>query len=146
MPSATQHLVDLGFTALEAEIYTYLLGASAVTGYRVAQALGKPAANTYKAIESLQRKGALMVDDGESRVCTAVPPEELFGALERRFTETREKAEQALAEIGRGGSDERLYQLATGSQVVEPLPQHAAALPARRGPRRRAGTHRSAAR
>ena len=55
-----QALVNMGFTALEAEIYTFIVGEPGVTGYRVAQAIGKPAANTYKSLESLGRKGALV--------------------------------------------------------------------------------------
>jgi sugar-specific transcriptional regulator TrmB len=50
-------LMEFSFSGLEAEIYTFLLRDSPATGYRVAQALGKPVANTYKAIESLQNKG-----------------------------------------------------------------------------------------
>ncbi|MDO8629132.1 MAG: helix-turn-helix domain-containing protein, partial [Phycisphaerales bacterium] len=69
-----QTLVPLGFTPLEGEVYAILVAESPATGYRVAQAIGKPVANTYKAIESLERKGAIVVDDGESRLCRAVPP------------------------------------------------------------------------
>ncbi len=79
-------LVSLGFTALESEIYTFLLQESPVTGYRVAQALGKPTANTYKAIESLALKGAVIVAEGAQRHCRAVPAQELLNRLDRRFT------------------------------------------------------------
>jgi len=51
---AAELLVPFGFTNLESEIYVFLLGESPATGYRIAQAIGKPAANTYKAIESLR--------------------------------------------------------------------------------------------
>ena len=42
-PKCVQTLVALGLTALEGEVYTLLLRESPATGYRVAQALGKPA-------------------------------------------------------------------------------------------------------
>ena len=67
LADGTQSLMALGFTGLEAEIYAFLLGQSSVTGYRVAQALGKPAANTYKAIESLERKEAVLIGYGLKR-------------------------------------------------------------------------------
>lgn len=51
--------MDLGFTGLEADVYTALLAESPTTGYRVAQALGKAVANTYKAIASLEAKRAV---------------------------------------------------------------------------------------
>ena len=112
-------LVDLGFTGLEAEVYAALAQHPPMTGYRVAQLLGKPAANVYKAIESLQAKGAVMVEEGANRVCHAVPPEELLGLLERGFRESRERAAAALAELQSVPADDRVYQIRSREQVME---------------------------
>jgi sugar-specific transcriptional regulator TrmB len=112
-------LTALGFTRLEAEVYTLLLRESPVTGYRVAQALGKPAANVYKAIESLENKGAVLVDDGESRMCRALPAEELLRQMERGFQERKNQAARALAELRHSGEDDRVYQLKSREQVFE---------------------------
>ncbi|HEX8852976.1 MAG TPA: helix-turn-helix domain-containing protein [Pyrinomonadaceae bacterium] len=112
-------LVNLGFTGLEAEVYTALAQHPPMTGYRVAQVLGKPAANVYKAIESLQSKGAVIVDDGANRVCHAVPADELLGLLERGFRESRERAATALAELQSVTADDRVYQLRSREQVLE---------------------------
>jgi sugar-specific transcriptional regulator TrmB len=78
---ALQSLVSLGFTPLEAEVYVCLVQDSPATGYRVAQAVGRPVAGIYKTIESLANKGAVVLDDGESRLCRAVPPAELLARL-----------------------------------------------------------------
>lgn len=112
-------LVNLGFTGLEAEVYTFLLQESPATGYRVAQAIGKPVANTYKAIESLQRKGALLVDEGGSRQCVAVPSDELLRVMEQAFQDRRRQATEALAGLGGRGADTRVYQLTSPDQVLE---------------------------
>lgn len=116
---SVQALIALGFTNLEAEIYTFLIQESPATGYRIAQALGKPAANIYKAIETLENKGAILVDDGASRFCRAVPAEELLGRLERSFQTRREAAARALAELPGSPDDARVYQLRTRAQVFE---------------------------
>lgn len=118
-PGYTQALVGLGFTALEAEAYAFLLRESPATGYRVAQAISKPAANTYKALEALQRKGAVFVDDSGSRLCRAVPTAELLSQLEMRFQEQKEQAARELARIDRATADDRVYQLHTRTQVLE---------------------------
>jgi sugar-specific transcriptional regulator TrmB len=118
-PETLQPLVDLGFNALEAEIYAFLLAESPATGYRVAQAIGKPAANTYKAIESLVGKGAALVDDGESRHYRAVPPEELLSRLGRRFEERRKRALSALSRLKPATGDDRVYQLRSAESVFE---------------------------
>lgn len=112
-------LVELGFTGLEAEVYTALAQHPPMTAYRVAQLLGKPAANVYKAVESLQVKGAVIVDDGASRVCYAVPSEERLGLLERGFRESRGRAAAALAELQSVPADDRVYQLRSRDQVME---------------------------
>lgn len=118
--SAAHPLVALGFTALEADIYSLLLEEEApATGYRVAQALRKPASNIYKALESLESKGAVMVDEGESRLCRPIPPEELLSRLERRFRDQREEASRTLAALSTPSTDDRVYQLRSADQVFE---------------------------
>ncbi len=114
-----QALVDIGFTALEAKIYAFLVSEPAVTGYRVAQAIGKPAANAYKALESLERKGALLVDQGDSRRFRAVPPDELLRGLKRQFLARHDDAAELLAKLAPPPADDRLYQLRSRKQVLE---------------------------
>jgi sugar-specific transcriptional regulator TrmB len=114
-----QSLTAFGFTELEADVYVFLLCESPATGYRVAQAIGKPVANTYKAIESLCNKGALVVEEGAGRLCRAVPADELLGQLERRFQEHHRRAGRALARLKASPEDQRVYQLRTPAQVLE---------------------------
>jgi sugar-specific transcriptional regulator TrmB len=114
-----QALVSLGLTRLEAEIYTHLLGESPATGYRIASGIGKPAANTYKAIESLAAKGAIIVDEGQSRLCRAIPPEELLTRLERTFRAHRDLALESLTSLPGSSGDDRVYQIKSSEQVLE---------------------------
>ena len=115
----TDCLVALGFNPLEAEAYTFLLREASATGYRVAQAIGKAAANTYKALEALERKGAVLVDDGKSRVFRAVPVAELLRRLERGFADNCRAAAKSLGQIDKRKNDDRLYQLRSRAQVLE---------------------------
>jgi sugar-specific transcriptional regulator TrmB len=114
-----QSLVAFGLTVLEAEVYVFLLQESSATGYRVAQGIGKPVANTYKAIASLQAKGAVLVEEGANRLCRAVPADELLQRLERQFQENRQRAAQALATLRASPEDDRVYHLRTSDQVLE---------------------------
>ncbi len=77
-----QPLVALGLTETEALVYGYLIQNSPATGYRVSHAIGKQPANTYKAIASLQAKGAVMAEEGGTKMCRAVPAEEFLARLE----------------------------------------------------------------
>jgi sugar-specific transcriptional regulator TrmB len=113
-------LTALGFTGLEAEVYTFLVQESPATGYRIAQATTKPAANIYKALESLVNKGAVIVEEGASRLCRAVPAEELIGQIERTFAARSAAAVKALAELKKAPEeDHRVYQLSSYEQVME---------------------------
>ena len=117
--NSTEPLVALGFTGLESEIYSLLLRESAITGYRIAKGLRKPAANVYKAIESLEAKGAVMVDQGRHRVCRAVPLDELLARLERRFREARSRAVETLTRPDGAEADQRVYDLRSPEAVHE---------------------------
>jgi sugar-specific transcriptional regulator TrmB len=110
MEAESRHvLVEFGFTALESEIYAFLLSESPATGYRIAQAIQKPAANTYKAIQTLEAKGAVMVEEGENRLCRAVPAAQLLAMLEAAFARRHQEATRALHRLGSPSPDERIY-------------------------------------
>ena len=61
--------------------------------------LGKPVANVYKALETLEAKGAIEVDRGRKRVCRPLPVEEFLGLLEIRFHRLREGAAEGLRDV-----------------------------------------------
>ena len=116
-------LINLGLTVLESEVYAYLLENSPATGYRVAKFIGKPTANTYKALRSLQDKGAVIIEESTNRLCRAVPMDEFLDALERRFLNSKDEAQKELAKLKPAPDDERLYYLHTPDQVFERLRQ-----------------------
>jgi sugar-specific transcriptional regulator TrmB len=112
-------LAALGFTELEATIYCELQRRAASTGYRLAQAIGKAPANVYQALATLTQKGAIMVDDGDTKTYRAIGPAELLSGLRRTFEKSRVLAESALAELGTNAEDDRIYQLKGPAQVYE---------------------------
>jgi sugar-specific transcriptional regulator TrmB len=116
---ALQAMTALGFTELEAEVYDFLLQESPATGYCVAQGIGKPVANTYKAIESLGNKGAVLVNDGPRRLYHPLPAEEFLAQLEQGFRRRRQQAATALAAIRVAPEDDRVYQLRSVEQVFQ---------------------------
>lgn len=116
---AATALTFLGFSEIEALVYCFLLEESPATGYRVSHGIGKPTANTYKAIAALALRGAIVVDDSESRLCRAVPPGELLDRLDREFDSKKRVAESELAKIRQSAGDDRVYYLTSIEQVIE---------------------------
>jgi sugar-specific transcriptional regulator TrmB len=112
-------LERLGLTPLEAEVYQFLLSESPATGYRIAQALGRPLSNAYKAVETLQTKGAALTsDDDGTRVARAVAPAELIARQRAEF----DRACGAVRSVGEpsesGVPDDRVYHLLDREQVL----------------------------
>lgn len=118
-PEALSGLQGLGFSELETLVYAFLLQESPATGYRIAQAVGKAVANTYKAIQVLQDRGAVIVEAGDTRLCRAVPPRELFAQLQSDVRRRCEQVAGALEKLRTPPEDERVYRLQTREQVLE---------------------------
>jgi len=85
----------------------------------LAKAIDKPVANVYKALYSLEQKGGILVEEGETRVCVAVPPKELLSRLDREFKERKAQAVEALSMARPVKEDDNVYRIASGPQVIE---------------------------
>ena len=114
---AAAAIQGLGFTELEARIYVDLLRSGPLTGYRIAQHVGKAAANTYKALEVLTQRGIVSCEDGPARLYRATPYTEVTAALSRDFARRSDHAAKALAAIDARDADDRIYRLADAAQI-----------------------------
>jgi sugar-specific transcriptional regulator TrmB len=106
-----QSLVRLGLTTLEAAVYIGLLQQGTATGYRIAKLIGKPTGNVYKVIDTLQSKGALEIDHGQTMLCRPTRPSEFLKILKARFDRLHEEAAQQLAKLPDPVDDTRIYQI-----------------------------------
>lgn len=112
-------LKAFGFTDLEAGIYAVLLEEAPLTGYRLARTLGKSAANTYLALESLAAKGAVILADGRTRQARPVEWRELLARLKRDFERSCARAEGVFARLPEVSVDDRVYELRDRAQILE---------------------------
>jgi len=119
LKTGIEELQKLGFTHLESKIYVQLLSAGASSGYAIAQAISKPAANVYKAINTLEKKGAILVDEGRTRLCHAVPAEELLNALQQVFETNKKQVSQFLNSIEADEENDKVFRLKQAEQVYE---------------------------
>jgi predicted transcriptional regulator len=114
-------LVELGMTALESDIYEFLVENSPATGYRIAKKINKPRANAYEALRSLLEKGAVIVENAEAQSFRALPPRELLEQMERRFQAVKARAAAALSHLKPSAEDERIYRLPSAEHVYRKL-------------------------
>ena len=110
-------LRGLGLSLLESAIYLHLLRHPRSTGYRVARELGKAAANVYAALESLRKKGAVVLEQGGNRTYRALPAASLERVFEERFRERTSRLVGVLGEWQGAGDDSGIYHLGEPEQV-----------------------------
>jgi sugar-specific transcriptional regulator TrmB len=116
--SVIDHLSEIGFSGAEAAVYVALLQEPKATGYRIARLAGKPVPNTYKALDALHKKGAIIVDEsGRGRTYTALPVSEFFDGMKRRLDTMRGHLEEELKGLTAGAVEGGIYQLNTPDQV-----------------------------
>jgi sugar-specific transcriptional regulator TrmB len=111
-------LESLGLAHIEALAYAHLVSHSSTTGYRVARGIGKPTANVYRALETLERKGLVHRDRGTPPAYRALSPDDMLARLEREFMEKKTRAAKELAALKPGADDEKLYSIKTHEHVI----------------------------
>jgi sugar-specific transcriptional regulator TrmB len=116
---AASDLEAIGFTALEARIYVELLHGGPLTGYRIAQLVGKATANAYKALDALTQRGIVYCEDGATRFYRAVPYAEVAATLAGDFQRRVAHSTKALASLDSTKSDDRIYRLHGPEQIYE---------------------------
>ena len=85
-------LRELGLNGLETTIYIWLLKNNRSTGYGIASQINKPVANTYKALNSLEKKGAVVSDNSSNnKYYSSVNVEEFLNRIEREFSNTKKE-------------------------------------------------------
>ena len=111
-------LSEVGFSGLEADVYVALLQEPGVTGYRVSRLVGKPAPNTYKALDSLRVKGAVVVDESSgSRTYSALPIGDYLNGLKRSLESRHEAIEKELQGTAASLVEGGIYKLTAVEQV-----------------------------
>lgn len=117
---AASLLTGVGLTGLEAVAYIALLEEPGATAYRVAQLIGKPPPNTYKALDALLAKGAVVADDSSgSRTYAALPIREYLNSKRRTLDTQQREIELSLAGRVVETVEHGIFRLASIDQVYE---------------------------
>ena len=113
-------LKELGLSELEANIYHWLLGNQRSTGYKIAGQIAKPVANTYKALKSLQNKGAVISDDSKGTTYfETIPIEEFLNKIESEFNRKKEKIIKEVEKLETRQDNTGIYEIKSIELVYE---------------------------
>lgn len=113
-----QLLMDVGLSKLQARIYLTFSRGDKLTGYAVAKRLHEPAANIYKALDSLQNKGLVLLDDSSSvKYYTAQPMSFYLDQLELRLADKRKIIESEIKPGEFESFQEGIYRIDSYEQL-----------------------------
>ncbi len=86
MRNMIDQLMQFNFTESEAKVYIALLQNAQSTGYEAAKSSGVSRSKVYETLDSLHRKGVIIVSMGQkTKLYSAVPVNELTNILERKI-------------------------------------------------------------
>jgi sugar-specific transcriptional regulator TrmB len=117
--TAKQAFADLGFNALEAEVYIALLENGSQTAYRIGKLIKRPTANVYKAVEALYQRGVIEIDDSEVRKCNALPIETVAKQFEREYKNKVSQATTILSELKTKAQETGIFKLQSIEAVLQ---------------------------
>ncbi len=113
-------LREMGLSELEAKVYIWLLENKRSTGYKIAGQIGKPVANTYKALKSLEKKGAVVCDNSSNKTYfDTIPVEEFLNKIEKEFIKQRKKILDEVKKLDVQQEPIGIYELQSAELVYE---------------------------
>jgi len=113
-------LRKMGLSELEAKVYIWLLENHRSTGYKIAMQIGKPVANTYKALKSLEKKGAVVCDNSSNKIYfDTIPVEEFLNKIEKEFSNQRKKIIEEVNNLDVQQDPIGIYELQSQELVYE---------------------------
>ncbi len=101
-------LKEFGLNSYESKLWTALLSRGVSTAGELSDIANVPRSRSYDVLESLEKKGFIMMKLGKPIKYLAVPPEEVFERVKKRIKEESERQAKALESL-------------KGSEVLEEL-------------------------
>jgi HTH-type transcriptional regulator, sugar sensing transcriptional regulator len=117
--TAEEIFVQLGFNALESEVYISLLKNGAQTAYKIGKSLNKPTANVYKAVDVLFNAGAIEIEDGDIKICKAIAIESLASQLQQNYKTKLDLAVSELKTIKKSDDIKGIFKLDSVEAVLQ---------------------------
>lgn len=114
-------LKDFGLNTYESKLWTALLSRGISTAGELSDIATVPRSRSYDVLESLQRKGFILMKLGKPIKYIAVPPEEVLERIKKKIKKDSDKQLQLINELRSGQIIKELNLLHTqGVDLIEP--------------------------
>jgi sugar-specific transcriptional regulator TrmB len=112
---------DFGLNSYEAKIWTALLSRGVSSAGELSDISNVPRSRTYDVLESLEKKGFVMMKLGKPIKYMAIPPTEVIDVIKKKIREESNRQEITMDELKKSDVLDQLTQLHTnGIDTVEP--------------------------
>ncbi|MBI2573685.1 hypothetical protein HYV86_07505 [Candidatus Woesearchaeota archaeon] len=114
-------LKDFGLNSYESKLWIALLSRGVSTAGELSDISNVPRSRAYDVLESLEKKGFIVVKVGKPIKYLAVPPAEVVERVKKRVVEEAEEKSQTLSQLKEGDVLEQLNTLhSEGVKLVDP--------------------------
>jgi HTH-type transcriptional regulator, sugar sensing transcriptional regulator len=112
---------DFGLNSYEAKIWTALLSRGVSSAGELSDISNVPRSRTYDVLESLEKKGFVMMKLGKPIKYMAISPTEVIDVIKKKIRQDSIRQEETMDELRKSDVLEQLTQLhSTGIDMVEP--------------------------
>jgi sugar-specific transcriptional regulator TrmB len=109
---------EIGFSKIEARVYYILLKKSPLTGYKIANEIGKSNSNTYLALDNLVKKGAIYLLEGnKSKEYIAIPIEQLLEIRINEVNKQKDIVAEAFKDFKFESGGDQIYRFKNKEQL-----------------------------
>lgn len=120
-PNFIKKLKDFGLNSYEAKIWTALLSRGVSSAGELSDIANVPRSRAYDILESLEKKGFIMMKLGKPIKYIAIPPEEVIERVKKKIKKDLDNQEKHLEELKQSEVLEELSTLHNkGIDTVEP--------------------------
>lgn len=114
-------LKEFGLNIYESKLWTALLSMGVATAGELSDVANVPRSRTYDVLESLEKKGFIIMKIGKPIKYLAVPPDEVIERVKKKVLQDAEQSQKMLEELKDSSAMKELNQLHTqGIDLVEP--------------------------
>ena len=114
-------LKDFGLNSYEAKLWAAILMRGVATAGELSDIANVPRSRSYDVLESLEKKGFVVMKLGKPIKYIAVPPIEVLDRVKKRIQEDAQTQSQLLDEVSKTGVIRELNQLhSKGLDIVDP--------------------------
>jgi HTH-type transcriptional regulator, sugar sensing transcriptional regulator len=112
---------DLGLNSYEAKIWTALLSRGVSSAGELSDISNVPRSRTYDVLESLEKKGFVMMKLGKPIKYMAIPPTEVIDVIKKKIRADSVRQEQSMDDLRKSDVLEQLTHLhSNGIEMIDP--------------------------